>query len=161
MPDALDLDTPGAWEQTESLHLLRQVMAVAEQMRHAVSARVDLSVSELHALEHLAFMPRGPAEIARLLDVSTAASTGIVDRLVSKGHVTRRPHEHDRRRTEVVITPSARREVISQMGSMFVALDRLDASLTDAEREVVVRYLAGVLAASRLVLETGPEIGAP
>lgn len=162
MPDAPDLNTPGAWEQTESLRLLRQVMAVAEQMRHTLSARTDLSVSELHALEHLAFAPRGPAEIARLLDVSTAASTGIVDRLVAKGHVERRPHGHDRRRTEVVITASARREVISQMGSMFTALDRLDASLTETERDVVVRYLTGVIEASRLVLEPGTAVpGAP
>lgn len=152
MPDAPDLNTPGAWEQTESLRLLRQVMTVVEQMRHALSARVDLSISELHALEHLSFAPRGPAEIARLLDVSTAASTGIVDRLEAKGHVERRPHPHDRRRTEVVVTASARREVISQMGPMFIALDRLDASLTETERDAVVRYLTGVIDASELVL---------
>ncbi|GMA30810.1 MarR family winged helix-turn-helix transcriptional regulator [Litorihabitans aurantiacus] len=144
----VDLTTPGAWEQTESLTLLREVMGLESGVRSHLAGAAGLSETEVHALEHLARAPIGPAEIARLLDVSTAASTGIVDRLEARGHVERRPHVSDRRRTEVVLTASARREVVSHLGEMFGALARLDASLSDSERAVVVRYLRGAVEAA-------------
>lgn len=147
-----DLSSPGAWPQTASLELLRAVMEIAGDVRLVISSRAELSVTEVHALEHLARGPIGPAEIARLLDVSTAASTGIVDRLEAKGHVTRRPHPQDRRRTEVVITPHARDEVIRHLGPMFRRIGEVDARLTPDEREVVVRYLSAALEAAGAVL---------
>lgn len=147
MTDEIDLTTPGAWVPSESLTLLRHVMSLQSGVRQHVAEATGLSETEVHALEHLARQPIGPAEIARLLDVSTAASTGIVDRLAAKGHVERRPHSSDRRRTEVVLTPSAWSEVVSHMGGMFQALARLDATLDPGEREIVVRYLRGAVAA--------------
>ncbi|PWD52244.1 MarR family transcriptional regulator [Serinibacter arcticus] len=134
-------------------------MSLEADVRQHVSTSTGLSDTEVHALEHLARQPIGPAEIARLLDVSTAASTGIVDRLEAKGHVERRPHSRDRRRTEVVITDSARSEVLQHMGGMFRALAQLDASLSPDEREVVVRYLRGAVAAAEAagpLVETVP-----
>lgn len=158
MPDAVDIATRGAWVQTESLTLLRRVISLETGVRQHVAEATGLSDTEVHALEHLAHQPIGPAEIARLLDVSTAASTGIVDRLEARGHVERRPHTSDRRRTEVVITDSARSEVINHMGTMFRALAVLDSSLSEAEREVVVRYLRGVVeAADALALADLPD----
>ena len=75
--------------------------------------------------------------------MSTAASTGIVDRLVAHGHVERRPHPDDRRRTTVHVTDSGREEVLGLLLPMFVELARLDAAFTDEERAVVARYLRG------------------
>ncbi|WP_108717809.1 MarR family winged helix-turn-helix transcriptional regulator [Miniimonas sp. S16] len=151
MADEIDLSTPGAWRQTESLTLLRRVMDLGGSVRHTVSGASGLSEKEIHALEHLARGPLGPAEIARLLDVTTAASTGIVDRLETRGHAERRPHPIDRRRTAVTITESARHEVMRHMGPMFRALAEADAALTDEERAVVVRYLGAALAAAEHV----------
>lgn len=153
-----DLRTPGAWRQTASLELVRRVMDLAPAVRHAVAKRAGLSESELQALEHLSTGPLGPAEIARRLDVSTAASTGIVDRLVERGHVTRQPHATDRRRTEVVLTASAREEVLRHLAPMFLALARLDGDLAEGERAVVVRYLQGVIdAADAVTRPTSPD----
>ena len=164
MTDNIDIATPGSWRQTQSLTLLRQVMGLGGDVRHAVAQSTGLSQTEVTTLEHLAGQSLGPAEIARLLDVTTAASTGIVDRLETRGHVQLRPHPHDRRRTEVVITDSARREVLTHMGPMFMALARLDASLSEEDRAVIVNYLEGAVAATSSVLSpedadvpTGPE----
>ena len=104
-------------------------------------------------LEHLAREQIGPAEVARRLEVSTAAATGIVDRLVSRGHVERRPHAADRRRTELVLTESGRGEVVGHLLPMFIALDQLDRGFTGEERAVVERYLRGAIAAFERVLE--------
>lgn len=135
------------WEQTGSLLALREAIERGGRLRHVIARRAGLSESDLVAMEHLMGGPLGPAELARILDVSTAASTGVVDRLAQRGHVRRRPHELDRRRTQVEVTASGREDVLAQLLPMFRELDRLDRSFTAAERAVVERYLEGVIAA--------------
>ena len=135
------------WQQTGSLDALRRVVEAGARVRHAVSRRAGLSETELSALQHLVTEPLGPAEIARRLEVTTAASTGIVDRLARRGHVERHSYEPDRRRTEVRVTDSGREEVLAHLLPMFIALDTLDRGFTSEERDVVERYLRGAIAA--------------
>lgn len=144
-----------SWQQTGSLDALRECTDVASRVRGVVSRRAGLSTSELTALEHLVREPLGPAELARLLNVSTAASTGIVDRLASHGHVTREPHGQDRRRTQVLVTASGREEVLQWLLPMFRALRALDESFDASERAVVERYLRGATDAFRQVTDPG------
>ncbi|MCD6641135.1 MAG: MarR family transcriptional regulator [Nocardioides sp.] len=134
------------WDRTTSLAALGDFVAAAARVNHVVARRAGLTETELVALQHLSREEIeggsiGPAEIARRLDVSTAAATGIVDRLVNRAHVERRPHPDDRRRTTLHITPSGRREVVTQLLPMFIALDELDRELSEADREVVAAYL--------------------
>lgn len=143
----------GRWEQTGSLLALRALLAEGARLRHVVARRAGLSATEMAALEHLSREPLGPSEVARRLDVSTAASTGIVDRLVARGHAERRSHPDDRRRTEVFVSPSGRQEVTGHLMPMFLALDRLDRSFTPDERAVVERYLRGAVEALEQVTE--------
>ena len=105
--------------QPPTLLALRDLVAAGSRVNHVVSRRAGLSESELVTLEHLSREQIGPAEVARRLEVSTAAATGIVDRLVARGHVERRPHELDRRRTELHITGSGRAEIIGHLMPMF------------------------------------------
>ena len=157
-------DNPGtvfadSWEQSGSLDALRECTAAGARVRVVVARQAGLSESELVALEHLVGGPIGPAELSRRLDVSTAAATGIVDRLVSHGHVIRSPHEHDRRRTQVVVTASGREEVLQGLLPMFRALRELDESFDAQERAVVERFLRGAIDAFRQV--TDPSTDAP
>lgn len=148
-------EEPAAYEPpapTPSLQALRTFLEVGIKVAPAVARRAHLGQSEFDALGMLMEAPRGPVELAHDLGVTSAASSGIVDRLEARGHVVRRPHPSDRRRTEVVITDSARREVLGHMMPMFDALARLDQQLTDAEREVVTRYLEGATEAVRRML---------
>lgn len=94
----------------------------------------------------------GPVDLAKALGVTSAASSGIVDRLVSRGHAKRQDHPDDRRRTEVVVTHSGRREVLALLSPMLTALTELDASLTDEQRDVVEDYLRGATAAMRSMI---------
>ena len=93
----------------------------------------------------------GPVELGRALGVTSAASSGVVDRLVARGHAERRPHAGDGRRTEVVVTESGRREVFAMLAPMFTKLAEIDAPLDDDERALVERYLRGAIAAMRSV----------
>ena len=100
-----------------SLDALQELVDVAAQVPHEVARQAGLSTSELHSLRHLMDTPMGPVELARALGVTSAASSGVVDRLVARGHAQRRPHPDDGRRTEVVITESGRVEVFALPGA--------------------------------------------
>ena len=145
-------DAGRGWDQTGSLIALRELLTTGARLNHVVARRAGLSESELVTLEHLSREQIGPAEVARRLEVSTAAATGIVDRLVGRGHVERRPHPGDRRRTELVLTDSGRSETVGHLMPMFVALDRLDREFSAEERAVVARYLTGARSALDQVL---------
>jgi DNA-binding MarR family transcriptional regulator len=137
---------------TSTLQLLRVLLDVAQQSGPAVARRADLTHTELTALEQLTRHAWGPGELARHLGVTSAAASGIVDRLVARGHVERQPHPDDRRRTQVVLTGSGRSEVLGHLMPMFAALDELDRSLSDEERAVVDRYLVSATDAIRRIL---------
>lgn len=138
--------------QTATLRALRDLLNVSAQVGPTIARRAGLSETELDALELLTRASVGPADLARHLGVTTAASSGIVDRLETRGHVVRRKHASDGRRTELLITDSGRAEVIGHLAPMFHALLALDRSLDPADAAVVERYLRGAADALRRVL---------
>ena len=140
------------YRPSASLDALQELVDVAAQVPHEVARHAGLSTSELHSLRHLMDTPMGPVELSRALGVTSAASSGVVDRLVARGHAERRSHPDDRRRTVVVITESGRREVFHLLAPMFAALAELDASLTPEQRELVEHYLRGATAAMRALM---------
>ncbi len=137
---------------SSTLRLLRRLLDVSQQSAPVVARRADLSHHELSAMELLTRQPLGPGELGRHLGVSSAAASGIVDRLVARGHVRREPHEADRRRTQVVVTDTGRADILGHLLPMFLALDALDRGLTPEERAVVDRYLTGAIAAVERIL---------
>ncbi|MDQ6896964.1 MAG: MarR family transcriptional regulator [Actinomycetota bacterium] len=151
-PDASSSRFVEQWEQSDSLTALRELTTVAAQVPAAVAARAALSSHEFTALEHLIRGPLGPVELGRILGVTSAASSGVVDRLVARGHASRRPHAHDGRRTVVTISDSGREEVLGYLMPMFTALRDLDARLTPDERTVVTRYLEEAVRAVRRLI---------
>lgn len=140
------------WRSSGTLDRLQALLDIAEKAPVAVARRAGLSISELHALRHLSGQAMGPAELARRIGVTTAASSGIVDRLVAHGHAERRPHDLDGRRTVVQLTDSGRVEAIGHLTPMFEGLAALDSTLSDEERATVDRYLDGAIAALRSLL---------
>lgn len=139
------------WEQTSTLLALHELTRLSGQVAPAVARRAGLSHNELRALEHLMDTPLGPGELGRLLGVSSAAASGIIDRLETRGHAVRASHESDRRRTSVTISESGRREVAAHLMPMFRELAALDRSLSDQDRAVVDRFLRGAIRAVRTV----------
>lgn len=127
-------------------------MEVAAAVPAAVARRASMSTSEIHSLRHLMRAPIGPVDLAKFLGITTAASSGVVDRLVAHGHAERRPHGGDGRRVEVVITPSGRSEVLELLAPMFARLAEVDSLLSEEERAIVTRYLRGAIVAMRAVM---------
>ncbi|MFW6773345.1 MarR family winged helix-turn-helix transcriptional regulator [Nocardioides sp. CPCC 205120] len=147
---------PG-WAETETLLLLRRLLDRGTAVHRLVARNAGLGDHEMTALEAISRTPMGPAELARLLDVTAPAATGIVDRLVARGHAERRPHAADRRRTEVHVTDSGRAEVRAHLLPMFLTLARVDGEFDEAERTVVARYLRGAVEAFEAVAGPAPH----
>ena len=138
--------------QSNTLQLIMELTDVSGLLPHALARRTGLSESELHSLRHLIAGPLGPNDLARTLGVTSAASSGIVDRLEARGHVSRQPHPTDKRRTVVVISDSGRSEVLAEMRPMFEALVAADNRLGDKERPVVEAYVRDIINAMRTLL---------
>jgi len=77
-----------------------------------------------------------PHEVAEHLGISTAATTVLLDRLMTAGHVERRPHPTDGRRKIVVPTPRAyaatRTELVGAHDRMRAAAAAVPASARPA-----------------------------
>ncbi len=129
------------WRRSEVLDALRRLLDTSGRATPALARRAELTHTELSVLEHVMEQPVGPTELAQRLGVTSAAASGIVDRLVARGHVERQPHPTDRRRTAVVCTQGGREELLGHLMPMFTELARLDASMSEAEREIVLRFL--------------------
>lgn len=131
------------WRPSRTLQALRSLLATSSRITPAIARRSGLTHSEIAVLEHIIEHEAGPSELAGRLGVTSAAASGIVDRLVARGHVQRQPHSTDRRRTVVAATDSGQEEVLGHLMPMFIELAQLDAQLSEDEREVVLRFLEG------------------
>ena len=130
-----------------SLLAVRSVIALGGGLTRATARGAGLRDTDVLALEALAAGPMGPADLARRLGLTTAAATGLVDRLVERGHAVRRPDDHDRRRVGVSLTDSGFADIRARLMVTLDAMLAWDAAFNDDERAVVERYLSGVIAA--------------
>jgi len=80
-----------------------------------------------------------------VLQCDNSNVTGIVDRLEARGLVERRPHEHDRRVKQVLLTPlgvEAQQQVTTAMREAPEAFKRLSPADQRTLRDVLRRALA-------------------
>ncbi len=89
----------------------------------------------------------GPMPMSRLSEhmlVAPANITGLVDRLEKKGYVERKREERDRRLFMIELTENGQRiqEAITKQFQAYVR--RVFSSLSDKEREVLLRLLSQV-----------------
>ncbi|MFC6154756.1 MarR family winged helix-turn-helix transcriptional regulator [Nocardioides yefusunii] len=131
----------------QSVRLVRELTKLGVRLKNVASRHTGLSPADISALSILVKDVVGPADLARQLDVSTAAATGIVDRLAARGLVERHAIPDDRRRTALHITESGRAEHAHYLQRMADGLRELDRQFSDAERDVIERYLTGAVAA--------------
>lgn len=138
------------------VRLVRDLTRLGAHLQHVTSRRTGLSPADLSALAILVDDVLGPAELARRLDLSTAAATGIVDRLEGHGFVERRAIPGDRRRTGVHITEQGRARHSEFLHGMVAGLTELADDLDERDLAVVERYLAGAV---EVINRTVGEIG--
>jgi len=110
-----------------------------------------LNRTDLRALQVLgpsAGMTAG--ELARALQVTSGATTRVIDSLVASGHAVREADPHDRRRVLVRLTPRATAAVDRSFERLREQARTVLDGYRDAELELLARFLADVRSLLRL-----------
>jgi DNA-binding MarR family transcriptional regulator len=127
--------------------LVRALFSAGAEFEKSLQHELSVNPTGLDAMGHLVMSgPLSPGELSRRLDLTTAATTAAIDRLVALGHVTRAPHPTDRRSLLVVPTEASVQRAMSRLAPMIAAVDAVLDDFTDDEQEVIARYLARVVA---------------
>ncbi len=97
----------------ELMELLRQFTVETDRYVEVASARDSLYRTDLHALSIMMGAAQAgqtvtPGLLREELNLSSPATTALVDRLDSAGHVTRRRSDVDRRQVHLELTDKAR-----------------------------------------------------
>lgn len=150
-PTGMLLDRGGV--DADSLRQITRIMAAlaglrdAEQRVAEASRRyMRLNETDMRALHYLIVCANTgvvatPGGIAQHLGISTASTTKLLDRLENGGHVVRSAHPSDRRALAISITPETRAAAMETVGRQQARRFHAAARLTEAEREVVIRFL--------------------
>ncbi|MGI3781474.1 MAG: MarR family transcriptional regulator [Janthinobacterium lividum] len=105
----------------------------AEHYRLSVSAAIGLGTTESQAVSSLALHgERGQSDLARDLQLTSSASTALVDRLERQGVAERTRHPRDRRRTIVRLTERGRQIASESQRVLAHGLQRLPPELLTA-----------------------------
>jgi DNA-binding MarR family transcriptional regulator len=83
----------------------------------------------------------GPKDLSRVLGITTASTTSLIDRLVGSGHVRREPHPTDRRSLVIVPTVETDAEVRATLGDMHRRMMAVAEDLSAEEARTVVSFL--------------------
>ncbi|MCY0903692.1 MarR family transcriptional regulator [Arthrobacter sp. H14-L1] len=123
--------------------LLRRILTVNHEVEKQLGRHLEVNNTDLEAMQHMMQQgPLSPTELARLLMISTAAATSVVDRLVKVGHVARRKHPDDRRRLLVVPTKRSMEQARSRLRPIIDGTDALLDSYSPQQQGAIVDFLS-------------------
>jgi MarR family 2-MHQ and catechol resistance regulon transcriptional repressor len=102
----------------------------------------DMGLSDFAVMEML--LHKGPQpvnEIGRRIELTSGAITTAVDRLESRGLVTREAHENDRRARIVRLTARGKEQAVKVFAGHKTAMDLAASGLAKAERAMLIQLL--------------------
>lgn len=156
----------GYWYPTHDpsldvLEALRTYQAAHTALRRRASAGMDMNTTDLAALRHVIAHgrrdePLTPLGLARLLGISGASTSKLLDRLTASGHLRRARHPRDGRSSIVVATPHGHAEVRERLAGMHARMHEAAAQVPEEARTDVAAFLRRIAH----VLET-EEASAP
>jgi len=135
------LDPPGA-----VLQALREYRNAEVLRRRSTRDSMGMGETDLLALRYLLRAQTsgdrvGPKDLSRVLGITTASTTSLIDRLVGSGHVRREPHPTDRRSLVIVPTVETDAEVRATLGDMHRRMMAVAEDLSAEEARTVVSFL--------------------
>lgn len=128
------------------LNLLRSYRENEQKMRARTRSSMKMGESDLIALRFLLRAQKAgeivlQRDIANLLNITSASTTSLVDRLCKSGHVRRIPHPTDRRAVVLEATVETDQEVRETLGVMHARMIEAVDSLSDEDADTVARFL--------------------
>ena len=126
---------------------LQQLGVRHRHLEKQLAAALRTDVSGLEVMDHLiALGPTTPSTLAARLGTSTAAMSLVLNRLEQAGHISRQRHPDDGRKLVVTAAGSSTEQVWELISPQTTAIDRLIASYTPEQQDLVAGFLDAVLA---------------
>jgi DNA-binding MarR family transcriptional regulator len=159
-------DAPVRREVGRPTMLLREIQQLNDEFSRHLRSSLTVNATDLDAMQHLIEAGSlSPSELARRLELSSAAVTSVVDRLERAGHARRERHPTDRRALLVVPSEGSVGRALGEVLPMAATLDATLDSFSDAEQATITRYLEAVVTSYRGYLDTrrgaSPVAGGP
>lgn len=131
------------------LEAMRRFRLADTGMRRRTARAMDMNESDMVALQLVVAAERHgtvvtPNAIANHLDISTASTTKLVDRLEAAGYLVREPHPHDRRSVRLLPTPRAHDEIRARLTLMHAEMERVARAVPEESRAHVAAFLDGM-----------------
>src|SRR5438093_7756496 len=139
--------TPTRKQATDAsgTHLWLVLMKAHRTLERLATRSIESSeagLSDFAVMEML--LHKGPQpvnEIGRRIELTSGAITTAVDRLESRGLVTREAHETDRRARIVRLTARGKHEAVKAFGVHKTAMDLAASGLSKTERAMLIQLL--------------------
>ena len=130
---------------------LREWHRAAERMSAASRRYMRLNQTDMKAIRFMIAAANAgelvtPRLLADHLEVSSAATTKMLDRLEAAGHIVRSVHPSDRRAIALRVTDETRRAARESVGKLHARRFAVAAALSPGERETVIRFLSALAA---------------
>lgn len=164
---------PGPQGPELAMEIIDALRAFATEMDRYIDTRggeVGLHRTDLNALAHVLDARRtgeglSPGDLAARLSLSPPATSALLRRLESVGHVRRTHSEVDRRRVAVEMTDEAMEVAGGIFGPIGATMRETISSYSVAERETVLRFLTDAVDAVERATHgpgagEGPDAGA-
>lgn len=140
-----------AWSLVQAL---REYSEVSERVVERSGSQRGLHRTDMRTLSLLMNrqaegLVTTPSDLSRILGISSASTTALIDRMVGHGHAERSPSERDRRSVSVTHTDSAAREGRSVFMPIAQHTMRHLAEFSDEEIATAVRVLQAATEAMR------------
>jgi DNA-binding MarR family transcriptional regulator len=113
----------------------------ADAVDAAAAVVFDVNRTDLRLVGALRHGPLTAGQVAEAVQLSPAAATAAIQRLVARGHLSREPDPADRRRAVVALTPPARKlaeRIYGPVGEAGVAMLH---GWAEAELELIADFL--------------------
>jgi DNA-binding MarR family transcriptional regulator len=132
---------------TELVGLLHELGHHLHALGSRFASREALHPTDVQALSVLALAGGRltAGELAQTLELSSGATTRLIDRLERVGHVARHQDDDDRRRRLVAISPAAAATAGAFFGGLAALLEDVVAGFDEDQQATIRRFLLGVI----------------
>ncbi|MEM1186278.1 MAG: MarR family transcriptional regulator [Planctomycetota bacterium] len=155
-------DSQDKIEAKRALDLIRcgrAIHATLDRIDEAMERSLEINRTDLRCLNLLEHGPLTPKEIGRRLDLTSGSVTPLVDRLVERGLVSRRPSDHDRRSSVIALQTKAFEQLGGRYRLVADAIMQEFADLDDIDHAKAVKNLDSLIRALERGLDKVSDVG--
>lgn len=128
--------------------LLREFTQLSRRFERKIEAMTAVNPTDRVVMETLIQRgPLSPGELAEAVQITPAAMTASVDRLIDMGHVHRDNHPTDRRRVVVTASASSVALIMDELRAMVVDVNGVLADFTEDQLATITAFMESVNAA--------------